>query len=188
MAQTAKHAGVKKPYRNKKGEWVYPDDPAKKLSDVNKPPPGGPQTPAFEIPKFGGSSLSQWTASTAGQYIKPGVDNFISSTGILGKYDPAKHETSIGGHVANVAQAFIGGQLGSALGTFGADVQPPVLDAVGQFQEDNPEAIQQGAKGLNDAAAGLGNVVVNIFGNADGNDVAAKVAAAQRRRMRRYVK
>ena len=188
----------------------------------------------------GGSNFSSWAGNALANYLKPGIDNAITQNpGILGKYNPSKEgRTSLGTHVSNAASAFVTGQLSSALGYFGLDFQPPILDAIGEIQKANEsssaktptgdepktkeeqeddkkqrEAINdQTDEALNDPdvtkndptkkqrqtkttttknggrTSVSSNVTVIINGNANGDEVARKVSAAQRRTARRYTK
>ena len=194
------------------------------LKKRRKPGDEGSGRPGLLKPErliAGGSNFSGWAGGAASNYIKPGVDNLINQNpGVLGKYDPNKQgRTSIGTHMGNVASSFISGQLGSGLGYFGLDLQPPVLDAIGKYQQDNnvgdtpvdidrddrtpqekredrqqPDAInKQKREAQNDPAVSHrrranDGVTVNVYGNANADEIARKTVAAQRRKARRYNK
>lgn len=142
---------------------------------------------------IGGGSLSSQLGGLVKTALHNGIDDFIEANpGLLGNYDNTDG-TSLGDRAGGVASTAISGQVGSALGIFGMDMQPPILDAVGTYMQDNPRDKGENGtatkKDLIDLARDLApSIVVNVYGNADGDDVAKKVAQGQRRRMRRYVK
>lgn len=161
-----------------------------------------PKRPTLDAITLGGSSFSGQAGGAAKAGTKYAVDSVLfDNPGALGKFDNSKAQTSLGTRAGDVANTAVSGQLGAALGIFGLDLQPPVLDAVGQYITDNPltspakdgEPVTQ--KNLVDLVSDLarqaweaGSVSVVVQGNADGDDVANKVDNSRRRKMRRYVK
>lgn len=180
--------------------------PVEIQNTTTTPPPDQPGTPGTtpppattttqpQPPSIGGSPVS----SMAGGHVKSatatGIDKFIKDQpGLLGSYKNPEGDKSIGTRAGSVAESFVSGQLGSALGIFGLDVQPPALDAVGQYMQDNPRNSGEQPttkKDLVDLAQALmegAPISVVINGNADGQEVADRLARERRRRMRRYVK
>ncbi|MET9199035.1 transglycosylase family protein [Gordonia sp. NPDC003585] len=149
---------------------------------------------------FGGAPFSGQLGGLAGGSIRSSIDNFLAGNkGVLGSYDNTKG-TSLGERVGGVADSVISGQLGSALGVFGLDMQPPIIDAIGQYQKDNPvtrlsadgKPQQNQQKNLTDMAVAIANglnpIQIIINGNPDAEDLANRIDQTRRRRMRRYVK
>ncbi|UYL87709.1 tape measure protein [Gordonia phage Shivanishola] len=166
-------------------------------------PANAPKRPEMAALTLGGSPLSGQLGGAAKSAIAYGVDTTLfDNPGALGKFDNSKAKTSLGTRAGDVAGAAISGQLSSALGIIGLDLQPPAVDAIGQYITDNPLTTAPAAgeqpatqKNLVDLVSDLarqaweaGSVSVVVQGNADGDDVANKVDNGRRRRMRRYVK
>lgn len=168
-------------------------------------PAEGPKRPTMAAVTLGGSPISGQVGGAAKNAAAFGIDAWLfDNPGALGKFDNSKAKTSLGTRAGDVAGSAISGQLGSALGIFGLDMQPPIVDAIGQYITDNPltgppaaGGAEQPAtqKNLVDLVSDLarqaweaGSVSVVVQGNADGDDVANKVDNGRRRRMRRYVK
>lgn len=165
-------------------------------------PANAPKRPEMAAITLGGGPVSGQLGGAAKSAIAYGVDTTLfDNPGALGKFDNSKAKTTLGARAGDVANSAISGQLGAALGIFGLDVQPPVVEAIGQYMTDNPltgppkdgEPVTQ--KNLVDLVSDLarqaweaGSVSVVVQGNADGDDVANKVDNGRRRRMRRYMK
>ena len=150
-----------------------------------------------ELPTIGGGALSGQAGGLVDMLLKENIDTLVNAhPGLLGNYDNSKAKTSLGTRAGAVGNSFLSGQLGSALGVFGLDAQPPVLDAIGQYMSDNTSSGDGDTEGggvatkkdLVDLVHDLPAIVVNINGNADGDDVVRKIDQSRRRRMRRYVK
>ncbi|AMS02867.1 tail length tape measure protein [Gordonia phage Vivi2] len=172
-------------------------------TDPAAAPANAPKRPEMAALTLGGSPLSGQLGGAAKSAIAYGVDTTLfDNPGALGKFDNSKAKTSLGTRAGDVAGAAISGQLSSALGIIGLDLQPPAVDAIGQYITDNPLTTAPAAgeqpatqKNLVDLVSDLarqaweaGSVSVVVQGNADGDDVANKVDNGRRRRMRRYVK
>lgn len=158
---------------------------------------GGQKTTTDVEFTIGGGTLSSQVGGYANTATTMGIDNYLKDNpGLLGDFDNTKAQTSLGTRAGAVAGTALSGQLSSALGIFGLDAQPPILDAVGQYITDNKGGGGAGAgeqvtqKNLIDlvkAAFEAGSVQVIMQGG-NGDEVARKVDAARQRKMRRYVK
>lgn len=136
-------------------------------------------------------------SGTAGGYtdnaLQQGIDAFLKDhPGLLGSWDNSTATTSLGKRAGSVASTALGGQLSSALGIFGLDSTPTLLQSISQYDQDNRKQGTDAAtkKDLIDLAQAIwqGNINITINGNADGQDVVNQVDAERRRKMRRYVK
>ncbi|UCZ88676.1 hypothetical protein [Gordonia sp. WA4-43] len=158
---------------------------------------GGDDTKKREAQEFtiGGGALSAQLGGLVKTALHNGLDDFIAANpGLLGNYDNTEG-TSLGDRAGGVANAAISGQVGSALGIVGMDVQPPILDAVGAYMQDNPRdkgedgtATKKDLIDLVDAFLRGGPMQLTVINPQDGDDVVRKVDQDRRRRMRRYVK
>ncbi|QCG77840.1 tape measure protein [Gordonia phage SmokingBunny] len=157
---------------------------------------GGDDTKKRDPQEFtiGGGTLSSQLGGLVKTALHNGIDDFIAANpGLLGNYDNTEG-TSLGDRAGGVASSAISGQLGSALGVFGMDVQPPILDAVGAYMQDNPRdkgengtATKKDLIDLAEAFLRGGPMQVIVNNPQDGDDVVRKVDQDRRRRMRRYV-
>lgn len=158
-----------------------------------------PKRPTLDAITLGGSSFSGQAGGAAKAGTKYAIDSVLfDNPGALGKFDNSKAQTSLGARAGDVANTAVSGQLGAALGIFGLDLQPPILDAVGQYITDNPltTAPANGErpatqKNLVDLAHAIiqGQPLQVIVNNPqNGDEVVRKVDQDRRRRMRRYVK
>lgn len=179
--------------RDLKNERKHLDDEGDQLK---KDIPLKPEEPRAAVDLLGSGTWSQHAGTLGGGLTQMGVNNLIDSApkGLFGKYDDRdeKHP-SLGSRAGSVVDAFLSGQVSSGLGIVGLDTEPSILSAIGAYNQDNQKSSGDAAtkKDLGDlvrdlATNGLGAVTVNIFGNADGNQVARKVDDARRRKMRRY--
>ncbi|QDB74614.1 tail length tape measure protein [Gordonia phage VanDeWege] len=143
---------------------------------------------------IGGGTLSSQLGGLVKTALHNGIDDFIEANpGLLGNYDNTEG-TSLGDRAGGVASSALSGQLGSALGVFGMDVQPPILDAVGAYMQDNPRdkgengtATKKDLIDLAEAFLRGGPMQVIVNNPQDGDDVVRKVDQDRRRRMKRYV-
>ncbi|QMU23204.1 transglycosylase family protein [Gordonia rubripertincta] len=158
---------------------------------------GGDDTKKRDPQEFtiGGGALSAQLGGLVKTALHNGIDDFIAANpGLLGNYDNTEG-TSLGDRAGGVASTAISGQFGSALGIFGMDIQPPILDAVGTYMQDNPRdkgengtATKKDLVDLVEAFLRGGPMQVIVNNPQDGDDVVRKVDQDRRRRMRRYVK
>lgn len=156
------------------------------------------------------SSASGAAGEAASALTQNALETFFDDNpNFFGAYDDrSSSHPSMGARFADPAKAAVSGQLDSALGIFGLNTEPPWLQAIQKFNEDNPPeklntqpAQQQPGAApapagpppdqFNDLVQALfnaGSVTVNINGNANGVDVANRIDQARRRTLRRYVK
>ncbi|AXQ62261.1 tail length tape measure protein [Gordonia phage TillyBobJoe] len=143
---------------------------------------------------IGGGTLSSQLGGLVKTALHNGIDDFIAANpGLLGNYDNTEG-TSLGDRAGGVASSAISGQLGSALGVFGMDIQPPILDAVGAYMQDNPRDKGENGTATKKDLIDLAQAIiqgqplqVNVYNPQDGDDVVRKVDQDRRRRMKRYV-
>lgn len=175
---------------------VAPVDPAGSAAPAAAE---GPKRPTMAAITLGGSPISGQVGGAVKNASQFGIDAWLfDNPGLLGKFDNSKAKTSLGTRFGDVASSAVGGQLGAALGIFGLDMQPPVVDAIGQYITDNPLTTapangEQPAtqKNLVDLAHAIiqGQPLQVIVNNPqNGDEVVRKVDQDRRRRMRRYVK
>ncbi|QDM56114.1 tail length tape measure protein [Gordonia phage RogerDodger] len=143
---------------------------------------------------IGGGTLSSQLGGLVKTALHNGIDDLIAANpGLLGNYDNTEG-TSLGDRAGGVASSAISGQLGSALGVFGMDIQPPILDAVGAYMQDNPRDKGENGTATKKDLIDLAQAIiqgqplqVNVYNPQDGDDVVRKVDQDRRRRMKRYV-
>ena len=123
-------------------------------------------------------------------------ETVVASNTLLGQHiNSAAGDKSIGSRISSVGTTALTGQLSPFMDLFGIQDSPVFLQAINRYQQDNPRSKDTDGvtkRDLQDLLKDIavGDVHVTVNGNANADEIAAKVQQGQReqnRKRRRYV-